>query len=108
MDQKQNTQEMKVLGSFMIYSQLVDDLSKCFNGKNMFTRFEHSVIYDAILHLHQRKEFIDVCSVIKELSESNRLDEIGGASFILSLTEIVESQEDASTCVKSFFNKKTT
>lgn len=79
---------MSALGSLMLDKdaifKVVDFLSPIDFYKPL-----HKEIYEAMLDLFNKREPIDVLSVTNRLRERNRLEEIGGSSYLASLVNTV-------------------
>ncbi|MEW6773830.1 MAG: replicative DNA helicase [Bacteroidota bacterium] len=59
--------------------------------KEMFYKPQHQLIYDAIHNLFQRNEPIDLLSVTHELKRLGKLEIVGGAHYLATLTYNVAS-----------------
>ncbi|HEU0000397.1 MAG TPA: replicative DNA helicase, partial [Ktedonobacteraceae bacterium] len=76
--------ECGVLGSIIIDPEAIVQVSDFLRADD-FYRDAHRTIYEVILQLfeeHGQADFITICD---ELERSNRLEEVGGASYITSL-----------------------
>lgn len=80
--------EMSALGSLMLDKdaifRIVDQLSV-----QDFYKPVHQDIYEAMLNLFNRREPIDVLSVTARLREKNKLEEIGGSTYLTTLVNTV-------------------
>jgi len=80
--------EMAVLGSMLLEesatSQAIEFLEESF-----FYKESHKKIYGAIIELYDHNKAVDLLTVTELLKKKKELDEIGGASYIASLTETV-------------------
>ena len=56
-----------------------------------FYQDKHRTIFEAMLALYENREPIDVLSISNKLDETNKLEDIGGSSYIASLVNIVPS-----------------
>jgi replicative DNA helicase len=54
-----------------------------------FYREKHGWVYETALILHERREPIDFLTVCDELERRGQLDEVGGATFITTLINVV-------------------
>ena len=76
--------EMAVLGSMLIEKEAVERALEILDD-NAFYGESHKVIFRIIEGLHRRGGGIDVVTVSEELRKTNRLDAIGGGSFLAEL-----------------------
>ncbi|MCL4405258.1 MAG: replicative DNA helicase [Patescibacteria group bacterium] len=79
--------EKSVLGALMIDKDAIILVADVLVPEDFYNKV-HSMIYNAILKLWERREPIDILSVTSELKKSDALTEIGGAAY---LTELVNS-----------------
>ena len=76
--------EMSVLGSLMLDRDAIFKIVDSFAQRD-FYKPAHQDIYEAILDLFSRREPIDVLSVAARLKEKNKLEDVGGSSYLTSL-----------------------
>jgi replicative DNA helicase len=76
--------ESGVLGSIIIDPEAVVQVAD-FLAAEDFYRDAHRTIYEVILQLYERHEPADFITICDELERRNRLEEVGGASYITSL-----------------------
>ena len=86
--------EEAVLGSVLIYPQVYFDLAE-FLAPDDFFIHRHRWIWEAIIRLCVRRIPIDSLTVIEELDQHGRLEEIGGAAYITALLNAVPSALNA-------------
>ncbi len=82
--------EEAVLGAIILEGSCIDVISTILKPA-AFYREAHQIIYSAILDLYQHHKPIDLLTVSDRLSDNGQLDEIGGATYIVSLTQKVAS-----------------
>ena len=80
--------EKSVLGSIIIDSEAIT-LVADFLKPNDFYRNEHRVIYSAMLGLYAQHEPADFQLITEQLERDNKLDEVGGFSYLMSLMNCV-------------------
>jgi replicative DNA helicase len=80
--------EQSVLGSLLIDSDAIIRIAPFLRAED-FYREIHSLIYQAILDLHERREPADFITLCDELERRNQLEEIGGAAYLTSLINAV-------------------
>ena len=79
--------EQSVLGALMIDKDAVASVADLLTPDDFYKK-THSVIFEAIIRLWDKREPIDILSVGSELKNKKQLEEIGGSSY---LTELVDS-----------------
>ena len=82
--------EQAVLGAFLLDNTAV---GKCLeltdSFEDCFYRESHSKIFGACVKLYDRNEPVDLITLSEELSRQGQLEEIGGNSYLVTLTELV-------------------
>ncbi|MBI2463105.1 MAG: replicative DNA helicase [Candidatus Spechtbacteria bacterium] len=76
--------EQSVLGCLMIDRDAIYKVSDALFADD-FYRGTHRGIYSAMVGLYERREPIDIVSLSQRLKEENRLEEIGGHSYLAEL-----------------------
>jgi replicative DNA helicase len=76
--------ECGVLGSIIIDPEAILQVSE-FLQPDDFYRDAHRTIYEVILQLFNEREPADFITICDELERRNKLEEVGGASYITSL-----------------------
>ncbi len=82
--------EAAVLGAIMVERKAINQVIEILTP-DCFYKHEHMLIYEAILLLSKDFKSIDILTVTTILRKNGKLDEVGGASFITSLTNRVAS-----------------
>ncbi|MFA6185515.1 MAG: replicative DNA helicase [Candidatus Shapirobacteria bacterium] len=82
--------EKAVLGAILLEKDAIYTAIQIIKP-NAFYSDNHNIIYNAIYKLYTERKPIDLLTVSNELRESNKLDSIGGAYYISSLTNNVGS-----------------
>ena len=77
--------EQSVLGSVLIDRDAIVEVAE-FLRPDDFYRQAHSLIYAAMLDLFERREPIDIVTVAEVLERSDQLEQIGGRSYLTSLS----------------------
>src|SRR5436190_21151546 len=80
--------ECGVLGSIIIDPEAIVQVSDFLHADD-FYRDAHHTIYEVILQLYEEHEPADFITICDELERRNRLEEVGGASYITSLVNQV-------------------
>ena len=76
--------EEAVLGSVLLNSDSLFEVASFLQPDDFFI-VRNSWVWEAILRLHERNEQIDYVTVVEELRQQGRLDDIGGAAYITYL-----------------------
>src|SRR3954447_21735023 len=76
--------ECGVLGSIIIDPEAIVQVADFLLSED-FYRDAHRVIYQTILQLYEHREPADFITICDELERANKLEEVGGASYITSL-----------------------
>ena len=82
--------EQSLLGGIMLENAGIPAAVEILKGDE-FYRDAHRVIFKAVLELFERNEPVDLVTVADQLQEKSRLDAVGGATYLVSLTEAVAS-----------------
>jgi len=82
--------EEAVLGAMMIDKKGVDDVIDILHP-DAFYKQAHQDIYEAIFHLFNESEPIDLLTVSNRLRKDSKLDRIGGDFYLVNLTQKVSS-----------------
>lgn len=80
--------EQSVLGSILIDRDAITRVASFLQPPD-FYRQQHRTIYSAALDLFERREPADLVTLTDELQRRERLDEVGGAAYLSSLTALV-------------------
>jgi replicative DNA helicase len=80
--------EQSVLGSLLIDSDAIIRIAPFLRAED-FYRETHSLIYQAVLDLHERREPADFITLCDELERCNQLEQVGGAAYLTSLINVV-------------------
>ena len=86
--------EQSVIGAMLIDKNAVGLVTEKLMPED-FYRQAHQVIYSAILTLHSKNEPIDMITLINELKKMNKLDDVGGVSYVTLLANVVPTAANA-------------
>lgn len=86
--------EEAVLGAVLIHSEALLELIAFLRADDFFI-VRHGWVWDAMIALHTRRDPIDYLTVVNELEQVERLTEVGGAAYILSLVNKTPSALNA-------------
>jgi len=81
--------EEAVLGSILINPEALFEVASFLQADDFFI-VRNAWVWEAIIRIHQRNEEIDYVTLIEELRQQERLDEIGGAAYVTKPVDIDE------------------
>ncbi len=79
--------EQSVLGAILLDRRSIDKVETL--ESEDFSNEAHKIIFDCILKLDKKNSPIDLITLTNELRAIEHLDNVGGISYITSLTTIV-------------------
>ncbi len=91
--------EQATLGSVLVNPSALLRAIEVVSAKD-FYRNAHRLIYEAILELFNKGEPVDIVTVSELLKSQNKLDEVGGRSYINELALAVATTENVGYCAK--------
>lgn len=80
--------EQSILGSIILGESLEGLKSANFKAEH-FLKEVHKIIYSCMAEIDKKNKPIDIITLIEELRKENLLEEVGGISYITSLSTIV-------------------
>jgi len=80
--------EMAVLGSMLLEESAISQAIE-FLDDSSFYKDSHKKIFSAIVSMYSQNKSVDLLTTTELLKTRNELEEVGGASYIASLTETV-------------------
>ena len=86
--------EEAVLGSLLIDPDAIFEVSS-FLRPDAFYRAQNRWIYEAILHLNEQHEPLDLITLTEELRRREQLEEVGGEGYVIGLINIVPTSINA-------------
>lgn len=96
--------EQSVLGACLLNKELaliaIDRLKS-----DDFYKEVHKIIFEYIIHLHQINENIDLVTVCEWIRKDEKLDQVGGLSYVSSLTDIMPTTSATKTHCRIIKNK---
>ncbi|MCC0724288.1 AAA family ATPase [Clostridioides difficile] len=101
---KNTEAEQSILGSILLDSTIVEELEQMLN-EDMFYHEEHKYIFNAIKEINKRNEVIDIITLTEELKRKGHLNNIGGISYITSLSTIVPTVSNFTSYVSIVIEK---
>lgn len=82
--------EQALLGAIMIKPESLNDIVDIIRPDSFYS-LKHKTIFKAMLTLYEKNEPIDLISISAELKQEKKLEQIGGASYLTELTNMVPS-----------------
>jgi len=98
--------EKSVLGALMLDKDAIIKVANLIRPGD-FYRDDHNLIYDAMLELYEKRDPIDVLSLSNRLEEKNKLDAVGGSSYLTELVNSVPSSSNITHYAKVVQKKST-
>lgn len=98
--------EQSVLGSLMLDKEAIIRVADILRPED-FYRGSHNHIYQAMLYLYEKSEPIDLLSLTNRLQEKNKLEDIGGTSYLTTLINSVPTAAHVVYYAKIIKSKKT-
>ena len=86
--------EQAVLGAILIDNSVMNKVAEILKTPD-FYRIVHQIIYQTMLDMHAKHQPIDLITLIEELKNQNKLDDVGGVSYITLLANIVPTSANA-------------
>lgn len=82
--------EMSVLGTMIISRDALETVAEILKPEHFYLD-SHKIIFETILSLHDSQKSVDLVVLSEELRKKNKLDLVGGISYLTQLTERVSS-----------------
>jgi replicative DNA helicase len=82
--------EQAVLGATMLDKTATSTVMEILRVES-FYKHGHQVIFEAIVDLYQAQEPVDLMTVVEKLKKKNQIEEAGGVSYLIHLTNMVAS-----------------
>ena len=103
----QNTDaEEALLSAILIDNSIINDVVEILSAED-FYRSKHQEIFRCIVELFENREPVDLVTLSNQLKKSDKLEEIGGASFLSILIDEVPLAVNASHYAKIIHDKAT-
>lgn len=91
--------EQAVLGSMLIDRDAIAQALEILSPAD-FYREPHGVIFSAISNLFEKGEPVDIVTVVDSLKDKGKLELVGGASYIASLSQVVPTASNVAYYAK--------
>lgn len=96
--------EMSVLGGMIFDNQFIADAVEILKAE-MFSVPAHQTIYDGIVQLYTEHKPVDLVVLRDHLSTQKRLEQVGGAEYLMALVEGVPNAASVGDYAKIVFEK---
>lgn len=80
--------EQSVLGAVLLDASTITEIEPLLKAE-MFSSTAHQIIFECMIDIHNNKEPIDLITITEKLRAIGLLDNVGGISYITSLSTIV-------------------
>ncbi|MEF3401616.1 DnaB-like helicase N-terminal domain-containing protein, partial [Listeria monocytogenes] len=80
--------EQSILGSILLDKEAIITVTETIKPED-FYKEAHKIIYECMMKLNNKNEPIDLITLTEELKKQGHLEDIGGISYITSLSTIV-------------------
>ena len=86
--------EKSLLGAVLIDEETLADITEHVTLKDFYDK-RHSVIYDAMMRLYEKRKPVDLLTLTDELKRKKELEDIGGSAYLTELTNYVPTSAHA-------------
>ena len=86
--------EKSLLGAVLIDEETLADITEHVTLKDFYDK-RHSVIYDAMMRLYEKRKPVDLLTLTDELKRKKELEGIGGSAYLTELTNYVPTSAHA-------------
>ena len=87
--------EQSVLGAIIIDASVLDSIVPILKNSDNFYAQSHKRIYDVMLAMHVANKPIDFVTLLNEVKAAGIFSEEEGKQYLLQLTQVVPSTENA-------------
>lgn len=87
--------EQSIIGGILLDNEVLPSVLEVLRGEE-FYRAAHRTIFAAVVELFERNEPCDLVTLTDLLRSQKKLDQVGGASYLASLVDMVPSSANTS------------
>lgn len=87
--------EMSLLGAMICDNEIIGEVTEIVGSREMFAFPAHQVIFETLLKLYLERRSIDIVVLKDELAKGMKLESVGGAEYLATLTDSVPSVPNA-------------
>ncbi len=103
----QNTEaEQSLLGALLIDKNGIIKVADIISGEDFYEK-RHQIIFETILDLFEKQRPIDLLNVSNRLKEKKKIEDVGGRSYLVTLTNTVPSASHIVSYAKIVAKKAT-
>ena len=89
--------EQSVLGAIIIDNECLESVMEIITADE-FYREAHRLIYGCIVKLHSEKQVIDMVTLVNLLRKDNKMSDVGGVAYVMSLANAVPTAANVGKC----------
>jgi replicative DNA helicase len=86
--------EKSLLGAVLIDEETLADITEHVTLKDFYEK-RHSIIYDAMMRLYEKRKPVDLLTLTDELKRKSELEDVGGSAYLTELTNYVPTSAHA-------------
>ncbi|MDB5162436.1 MAG: Replicative helicase [Candidatus Saccharibacteria bacterium] len=86
--------EKSLLGAVLIDEETLADITEHVTLKDFYEK-RHSIIYDAMMRLYEKRKPVDLLTLTDELKRKKELENVGGSAYLTELTNYVPTSAHA-------------
>jgi len=86
--------EKSLLGAVLIDEETLADITEHVTLRDFYEK-RHSMIYDAMMRLYEKRKPVDLLTLTDELKRKKELEEVGGSAYLTELTNYVPTSAHA-------------
>ncbi len=86
--------EKSLLGAVLIDEETLADITEHVTLKDFYEK-RHSIIYDAMMRLYEKRKPVDLLTLTDELKRKNEIEDVGGSAYLTELTNYVPTSAHA-------------
>lgn len=86
--------EMAVLGSMLLEENAISAVLELMD-ETVFYKEAHKKIFSSVVQLYDQRKGVDLITLVEKLKNDNALEDVGGASYLTALTNVVPTAANA-------------
>lgn len=86
--------EKSLLGAVLIDEETLADITEHVTLRDFYEK-RHSMIYDAMMRLYEKRKPVDLLTLTDELKRKKELEDVGGSAYLTELTNYVPTSAHA-------------
>lgn len=97
--------EQSVLGALLLDREAIIKVADILKPKDFYQK-NHRIIFEAIMHLYEKGEPVDLMNVSNRLSSTKQLEEVGGKGYLTNLVNTVSTPAHVASHAKIVHQKR--